>query len=251
MTALPPDPPDPSPAQPAGEGADGVTIGGDLAPALLRRIAVLHGFGMAMAGKPSTIIMTLRASDRELERALAAGARGYVEIESDLGLPVASLLRLAQPGQLHVSISTASCFSMSIAPILGALLNKQGLLPDDRRPDFELCLHEAVSNAVVHGNLGIRSGPGSDRDAFDRFHREIHSRMAVRDFARRRVSIDISDQVEGVLIAIGDEGAGYQPFSLEVAPDAKSGRGLRILRELADTVELTADGRRIAMLFKR
>ncbi|MDG5494165.1 ATP-binding protein [Niveispirillum sp. BGYR6] len=247
MTALPPTPPAGSDRPP--ESA--INIGGDLAPAMLRRIAVLHGFGIAPPGAPCTIMMTLRATDRELQACLAGGARGYVEVESDLGLPAPALRGLAAPDRLHVSVTTASCFSMAMPPILGGEMIARGWLRPDRVHDLELCLHEAVSNAVVHGNLGIRNGPGGDREAFDRFHREIHSRMAMRDYARRRVSIDISNEADQAVVAVSDEGEGYQAASPDVAPDAKSGRGLRLLRELADAVDVTAGGSRISMMFKR
>lgn len=218
---------------------------------MLRRIAVLHGFDVAAANAPCTVLMTLRASDRELEASFLQGTRGYVEVESDLGLPAAALKGLAAPERLHVSVSTASCFSMVMPPILGAEMIRRGWLHPDRVHDLELCLHEAISNAVVHGNLSIRNGPSGDREAFDRFHREIHSRMAMRDYARRRVSIDISNEKDRVIVAVTDEGEGYQPGAQDVAPDAKSGRGMRILRELADGVDVTAGGSRIAMMFKR
>lgn len=251
MTVLPPAPPVP-PDQPAGADEPGIVIGGDVAFAMLRRIALLHGFQVARKGLPYIIKMTLRASDRELEQALRSGCRGYVEIESDLGLPAASLHRLSTQAELHVSVTTASCFSMSIAPILGHWLVGQGWLAADRLHDLELCLHESTSNAVVHGNLGVRHGPGGDRHAFDRFHAEIHSRLAVRDYARRRVAIDISNKADGILVVVTDEGEGFQPAApKELAADAKSGRGLHILRELADHVELAAGGRCIKMLFKR
>lgn len=247
MTALPPTPPS-GPGQPP---AGTISIAGDLAPAMLRRIAVLHGFEIAVAGAIPTIIMTLRASDRELLACLAAGARGYVEVESDLGLPAAALQGLLLPHRLHVSVTTASCFSMSIPPIIAGEMISRGWLRPDRTHDLELCLHEAISNAVVHGNLGIRNGPGGDREAFDHFHREIHSRLAMRDYARRRVSIDISNQADYALTAVSDEGEGYHAANPDVAPDAKSGRGLRILRELADAVDVTAGGSCISMMFKR
>jgi anti-sigma regulatory factor (Ser/Thr protein kinase) len=227
-------------------------IGGDVAAPMLRRIALLHGFQVARKGSPCTIKVTLRASDKELEAAFRAGCRGYVEIESDLGIPAASLRLLSDPGQRHISLSTASCFSMSITPIVGRWLVDQGWFGPDRIHDLELCLHEAISNAVVHGNLGIRQGPGGDRHAFDRFHGEIHARLALRDYARRRVAVDISNRPDGILIIVTDQGEGFLPSApTELAADAKSGRGLHILRELADQVELSAGGRCINMMFKR
>jgi anti-sigma regulatory factor (Ser/Thr protein kinase) len=251
LTTLPPTPPIP-PDQPAKAGEPGIVIGGDVATAMLRRIALLHGFQVARKGSPCTIKMTLRASDKELAGALNAGSHGYVEIESDLGLPIASLQRLSQPDRLYISVTTISCFSMSIAPILGRWLVDHGWLFADRLHDLELCLHEAISNAVVHGNLGIQHGPGGDRHAFDRFHGEIHARLAIREYARRRVAIDISNRPDDILVVVTDEGEGFQPSSrTEMAVDAKSGRGLHILRQLSDDVELMAGGRCINMMFKR
>jgi len=93
-----------------------------------------------------------------------------------------------------------------------------------RRADFEIALHEALANAVFHGNRGV-----SDRT------------VKVRAYGERG---------KALLVAVRDEGSGFVP---EDVPDPTQperrhlhhGRGLFLIRELTDGLIHRKGGREL------
>lgn len=237
-------------------------IGGEVAAALLWRLATGHGLRVADWAVEAAemgelaapdIIVALRGSVRDIDVALSLGGIAYVELGDDSDLPASVLPLLAGPPGLHVSLSTATCFSLDLAPLLCTAMVARGWLPAGRRSDVEICVHEAVSNAIVHGNLDIHQGPSAEVGAFDGFFRSIHARLADRDHASRRVTVEAVAGPEMLCITIRDEGrghAGLVPTAVERL-EAKSGRGIRIMGELADRVTFTEGGRAANLYFRR
>jgi serine/threonine-protein kinase RsbW len=104
---------------------------------------------------------------------------------------------------------------------------REDRLPDDLVDRVTLAVGEAAGNAVEHGCL---------QDPQREFH----------------VSWEREDG--GYWLRIEDDGAGLDPALLEAAalpadPLSTRGRGLFLMRELADEVRLEAGGRRVAMRF--
>jgi serine/threonine-protein kinase RsbW len=96
-------------------------------------------------------------------------------------------------------------------------------LPDRLRDAFLLVMGEAVDNAAGHGN---------DYDP------------------SRTVRLTCRLEEGTLVVCVEDEGAGLQGTRLQEAalpddPMAVDGRGLYIMRELADRVWLEAEGRRL------
>ncbi len=104
-------------------------------------------------------------------------------------------------------------------------------IPGSARTHFRLCtvVAEAVTNAMVYGNLG---DPG------------------------RRVTIEIELDAERTVIAVTDEGEGFDPATIpeptcEGSLEATRGRGIFIIRRFADAVEFNARGNTICMTLPR
>lgn len=242
-----------------------LSVGGELSPSILTRLAVDHGLEVvewtvetAEAGGLSTaplLLLALRGSTRELGVALRLGARAYVEVDDDGGRLLPGLLEwLEGSDRLLLSLSTVTCFSMDLAPLLCRVLAQRGWLGDNRRPDAEMCLHEAISNAVIHGNLGILSGPSGNAEAFDGFYRRVKERLADRLRALRRITIEVVWTGVELQLAVVDEGDGHAGIVTEAGAaesEAKSGRGLRIMGQLADHVGFSDAGRRVHLYFRR
>jgi len=104
-----------------------------------------------------------------------------------------------------------------------AAARKGGFLGEGRT-DFEIALHEAVANAVLHGN---QADPN------------------------RNVRVRLYGQPGyGVIVAVRDEGKGFDP---DAVPDPRAqdrihlqhGRGLFLVRQLTDFVEHRKQGREI------
>lgn len=239
------------------------SIGGEVASALLWRLASGHGLRVTdwaveaaeMGELPAApdILVAVRGSVRDIAAGLSLGGSAYVELGDDGDLPVGLLPLLAGPPCLHLSLSTATCFSLDLAPLLCGAMVARGWLSADRRAEAEICLHEAISNAIVHGNLDVHQGPSADAGAFDGFFRSIQARLTDRDHASRRVTVEAVAAADMLCITIRDEGRGHPghvPTAVEQL-EAKSGRGIRIMGELADRVTFTEGGRAANLYFRR
>ncbi len=101
---------------------------------------------------------------------------------------------------------------------------------DDTAADVEIAVREAMANAIWHGN-GKRSG----------------SRIFFRCYGGPQA---------GVVIAVRDEGVGFDP---ETVPDPRSaqrvelehGRGLFLMRALMDLVRYRRGGREVVLFHGR
>jgi len=224
--------------------------------ALLARLAADHGYAMAAPGpwdmaRPVTCV-TDRAHVDSIRKALDDGATIFVELGGRTDLPETAVAVARDRDRLHLSLTTATAFSLDAAALLCDALARLDLVGPVTRPAVELAAHEAVTNAIIHGNLGISQGPSDDSASFDSFYDAVHQRLALGHIAQRRVTVDACWDSQFLTVRVSDEGMGYQPGAL--APkslDAKSGRGLQIIRELADSVTVDQDGRRICLSFRR
>lgn len=112
----------------------------------------------------------------------------------------------------------------AIGPVLG--IARQCGCADGAEADLEIALHEALANAVVHGNAE-------------------HDRKEVR-----LRCYGLPDRA--MIVAIRDEGSGFDP---EVVPDPREtdrrmmphGRGLFLMRELLDHLAYRKGGREVVL----
>lgn len=98
---------------------------------------------------------------------------------------------------------------------------------EDKFADILISLTEAVNNAIIHGNKNDESK---------------HVYISVRE-----VSAGLSFRVE-------DEGNGFNPVKIPDPTCLKNietcgGRGVYIMKALADEIEFSEDGRCVEMLF--
>lgn len=123
----------------------------------------------------------------------------------------------------RASFASASDAVPRIVARIVAAARKAGFLGEGRT-DFEIALHEAIANAVLHGNQADAS---------------------------RRVRVRLYGQPNyGVVVAVRDEGPGFDPSSV---PDPRAqdrihlqhGRGLFLVKQLTDHVEHRKQGREI------
>jgi anti-sigma regulatory factor (Ser/Thr protein kinase) len=239
--------------------ASSLSVGGTAPQALLNRIASARSLhcasGKQAPGAWPDIVITLRASQKELRDSLEACVRAYVELEDENGLSAQTVCSLIDyPKSLFFGLSTASTFSLEIAPAIVRNLVARNWLSSQRLDDAELCLHEAINNAVVHGNLGILTGPSNDPGAFGSFFNEVQSRLSDPYYARRRLGVDARLDGGWLCIGVTDEGQGHEtamPAPLDAPLEAKSGRGMLIMRESADEIRYSEEGRRVDLLFRR
>lgn len=124
-----------------------------------------------------------------------------------------------------------------------------------------LCLREALTNAIVHGNLEI---PAELRDTcWEEFETVLHERQNHSPLARRQVTIRCEMQPHSVRFEVEDQGDGFdtetvaaqlrrrmaaEEDSLNFDALSTGGRGLMIIATCMDHVSWNAKGNRITMI---
>ena len=112
--------------------------------------------------------------------------------------------------------------------LTGKIIVKYDINPD-KYAAILICLTEAVSNAIVHGNLSNKS---------------------------KKVVINTDENEDYVSLQVCDEGSGFN-FSQLPEPtfpenlEAPGGRGIFVIKALSDVCEFQQPGNIIEMHFKR
>ncbi|HEX4634034.1 MAG TPA: ATP-binding protein [Gemmatimonadales bacterium] len=114
-----------------------------------------------------------------------------------------------------------------------------------------VALHEALTNAMLHGNLELSS---SLREADEKeYYRQSVERRDKEPFAQRRVRVTARYTHRELSFTIRDEGNGFDPALLPDPTDPAnlgrvSGRGLLLIQTFMDRVEHNAKGNQITMI---
>ena len=115
----------------------------------------------------------------------------------------------------------------------------------------ELVLEEAITNAIVHGNLEISSK--LKEEDFDLFEKAVGERMEQPPFNERSVKISYSYDRQSAMFRIEDEGSGFdwshflkKEVDQELLPH---GRGIIIIRTFASTVVYNERGNVLTLTF--
>ncbi len=131
-----------------------------------------------------------------------------------------------------------------------------GACSEARSRKLLLALHEALSNAIIHGNLEISSTLKERED--DAFLQALRERAA--DPIRASRVVDVVVHYEGDLCrwVITDQGAGFDVAKVlhqvtQEGPDAliASGRGIFLMQALMDDLKYEFGGRRVVLTMRR
>ena len=117
---------------------------------------------------------------------------------------------------------------------------------------MDLCMNEALANAIVHGNLQVPSSlKQEDRQKFDDL---LAKRQADPAYASRRVAVNYRLDDGQLMIEIEDQGGGFDPRQLPDPNDPEamlsSGRGILLIRSFMDDVAWNESGNKISMTKK-
>jgi anti-sigma regulatory factor (Ser/Thr protein kinase) len=119
-----------------------------------------------------------------------------------------------------------------------------------------VALHEALNNAVVHGNLEISSELKELGD--DAYARALAARSTDPRFAHRTVDIAVDYDGQRCQWAITDQGSGFDVDSAlrrasSDEPDLllASGRGILMMRNFMDELRYEAGGRRVILTLRK
>lgn len=217
------------------------------------RIAAALGLPLAPAGAegPGMVRVIAEGAASELIAALRSDCAAIVEQGAEANLPVETLRQALAGGRLLVSLTTRLAWTLDTAAQFCEGLLARGLLPTAVRHDVELSLHEAVINAVLHGNLAMGGSLVDDPSQFDAFCQRLTATLADPDRASKRIDISAWMADGHLHVRIADQGGGYDPDSIRppVNVEAKSGRGLEIMRVMSSGLTVSDGGRTATLAY--
>jgi anti-sigma regulatory factor (Ser/Thr protein kinase) len=129
-------------------------------------------------------------------------------------------------------------------------LERVGFGDGNMRTQVAVAIIEAVSNAMVHGNLEVDSK--LREESHETYERMIEQRRGQSPHRDRRVRIVCHESPSQIEYRVQDDGAGFDPATLPDPTDPAnllrlSGRGILLIRTFMDEVEFEDGGRTIVM----
>lgn len=212
------------------------------------------------------VLMTSKGNEQVAVSALRAGAASYVpkaDLERELAPTVYPLLdrvrgrRARDRVLVHVegcetrfTIDNDPALVAPLAVFIQENLERLGFAEDGVRTQVGMAVMEALTNAIVHGNLEVASELRDD--SLERYHEVIRERRERLPFAARRVRCVASESPARVRYEISDEGPGFDPDTL---PDPCSpenlvrvrGRGILLMRTFMDEVRFNERGNSVVL----
>jgi CheY-like chemotaxis protein len=140
------------------------------------------------------------------------------------------------------------------ALIGGLIEHLQGNLPVwayDDRIQIAMALHEAISNAMHHGNLEVGSELRDHSE--NQYYEMIQMRRNAAPYCDRHVRIEACFRASEAVFSIRDEGPGFDPGAVADPRESEnlerlSGRGLLLIRSFMDEVRHNERGNQITMI---
>ncbi len=213
------------------------------------------------------ILMTSKGGERIAVQALKAGAASYVpkdELKDELHETIKEVLEVAEATQKHSEVlsslrSRVAHFEVANDPALFSHLVSNlvdslqiiGFGTEADRTQIGIALMEALSNALIHGNLELDSElRKSDRDQFEEL---LFRRLKEEPYSERLIHCTVTETRDRVEYVIRDEGQGFDPDCL---PDPTipenllevCGRGVMLIRTFMDSVEYNQKGNQVTMV---
>ena len=102
--------------------------------------------------------------------------------------------------------------------------------------------------------MGLDSSLKRDAAGFARYYTERSQRLAGLEQGYVRFHLQLQPEPAGgrLLLRVEDSGAGFDPQAVmaqTLAPGSLSGRGLQLVRQLAERCSYTSDGRGVCVEF--
>jgi len=258
----------------AGDGNQALEVIGERTPDLVLTDLRMPGMdGLELVRKLRdehpllpVLLMTSHGSERLAVDALQAGAASYVpkrDLKQYLSELVEQVLDVIEARRSRYEVlrylgRSDSHFELVnnpalISPLVGFLednLERLGFASASVRTQVGMALMEAISNAMIHGNLEISSTVRDD--GLEGYYELIRERGAQEPHASRRVRVSSTESTDRVRYVIEDEGPGFDPSSLPdpSSPDNMSrvrGRGIFLIRTFMDEVDYSERGQRLTM----
>lgn len=210
------------------------------------------------AGAPQACLERVQCAVQEhLAAGVAHDDLSCLLLDCRAPLPVSLLANtqvpavIAEGWQFNLTLGAAQLRRLDVEPLLSDFCHTLGLNKQHQGP-FSLIVHELLANALDHGLLGLGSELKNGLDGFEHYLLTRHERL--QNLTQGQIELDIrqtgSLQGNCLRIEVIDSGPGYdwvaqqQARSAE-APDLYHGRGLQLVSQLCDSLEICGRGNQV------
>jgi hypothetical protein len=146
-------------------------------------------------------------------------------------------------------LTTFTCYHAPVAEWLSRALATHYRFSESLMMNIHTALHEAVTNAVIHGNLDIH-GQFKCMKGFDAYYAHVHYRLNNPKYHFTHIAIAVIRRPSSIILCVSDEGEGYQGGrDCESSGVLPPGLGLSIIREQCSAVRVLQGGSAIEMEF--
>ena len=216
------------------------------------------------------ILMTAFGNEEIALRALQMGAASYVPKRNVFrGLPetIERLLDLVRAdrhrrrvleclthAEAEYVLDNDTSLILPLVRHLQENLARSEICDPTERIRVGVALHEALVNAIEHGNLEVDSS--LREEDMSRYYRLTDERRKRPPYRDRRVHVTVRESRSEVVYRIRDEGPGFDPTTLPDPTDLANlsrvtGRGLFLIRTFLDEVQHNSRGNEITMIKRR
>ncbi len=216
------------------------------------------------------ILMTAHGSEDIAILALQRGAASYVPKKSlarDLAETIEQVMSVAQSNsskqrvmesltryQVEFILDNDVALIPPVVSYLEECVVKMKLSEQAGLILLGVALHEALTNAIFHGNLELSSSIKEQDEK--RFYSLAEERRQQSPYRDRRVFVNTTLTRDQIQFAVRDEGPGFDPSTLPDPTDPSnlervSGRGLLLIQTFMDHVTHNAKGNEITMIKKQ
>ena len=215
------------------------------------------------------VLMTAKGSEQIAVQALQAGAASYVpkdDLKQDLVETVIQVLLVQESRRSKVKVlkflrDAETKFELEndpglISPAVGYFqenLERLNFGTEACRTHVGIALMEALSNAMIHGNLDVTAElRRSNRDMYDRL---IARRRKESPYAERVVRLEAREGTDAVEYVISDEGQGFDVADIpdRTLPEnmlGVGGRGIMLMYTFMDEVRYNKQGNNVTLIKK-
>lgn len=213
------------------------------------------------------VLMTAHGSEDLAVQALQRGAASYVpkrQLSRELLTTIEKVLAIAKAerGQqrvlecvrrteLEFHLTNDATLIPPLIAYLGEELMRLRFCDKTGLIRIGVALHEAIENAIYHGNLEVSSE--LRRDNPKSYQALAVQRRSQSPYSERRVTVIVRISPDQAVYVIRDEGVGFDPATLPDLNDpasleANSGRGLALIRTFMDQVAYNDKGNEITLV---